>query len=68
MPCEYPAPLRSSIENVSENIERDVSPVSALSPVPEKSPLKERKGMPVSFVITLFMVFRERGFTGWQEK
>lgn len=51
----HPTPLCLSIENVSENIRRDMSGVSVLSPAPEKSPLKERKGMPVFFVKTLIL-------------
>lgn len=42
-----------SIENVSENIQQDISRVSVLSPTPEKTPLKEWKGTPVFFVKTL---------------
>ena len=60
---KYPTPLCLCNQNVSECIQRDVSGVSVLSPTPEKSPLKERKGMPVFSVKTLvlWLVGRRNG-------
>lgn len=41
LPRECPSPLCLSVENVSENIQRDMSAVSVLSPTPKKVPFEE---------------------------